>query len=275
MNTKLSAGSHRLRGFCAMLVLVASSFAAPPAIQATSGGCQDSEYNWTHVGNTRDPNPGSIKGIKATIHTGGGNPHFWACSGTSAGNDGTMGWVNIVPGSTAPSSTPEMIVQVGIVRCTVVLAFVCTNSVPHFTWAHGGCGWPIVNPPDLEDLGETTYLGTHNYEIVWESNLWKFKIDGVTKASLTTTADSVDCWITNDRRADWFAERYDRGDSVGSNGTTSQRMQFTAMRYKYDSTSYITPVISSCAFNEDPSGAGRYVCSTGGSDWFHVWNVNP
>lgn len=265
---------RRARASLAALLVAGSLLALPAAVSAQGGACQDGTQNSTWSGGYKDPAGGQttwVSAIKDSIYIPSSS-HFFACSLNSPGNDGPSNWVAIEPGSGSNQySNGNAILQIGVTRCTSIAYAACSNSVPHFWWSRGGCSGYLPVP---FDLGQTSWSSTHAYEIDQSGGNFVLKIDGLNKVSISKTAAPITCWTNQDTRADWAAERFDRGDSTGSNGATSQRSQFTGLRYAtYANNVWVSPSLSSC-YNTYPSGAGRYVCAYG-SDLVHVWTLNP
>lgn len=198
--------------------------------------------------------------------------HFYACSVNGVGDDGPSTWVSIEPGSGSTEyGEAWAILQIGVIRCTFI-SLVCTSSVPHFFWASGGCGGYNPSP---QNIATAPWSTTKVYEIGENGSSYVLKINGVIKATIAKSHASISCWINQDREATWSVERWDRGDSAGSNGSTSQRIQMTTMRYAVAANNvWVSPNFSSCE-NAYPSGAGRYVCTVPTADSTHVWTLNP
>lgn len=251
-----------------------ASLAVPEVADAQGGPCVDHPPIVILSGARKDPGGGSsswVTAVKSSIYIPS-SAHFYACTLNALGNDGSLNWVAFTPGSTnSEYESSAAIVQIGVTRCTYALYAACSSSVPHFFWARGGCG---IFAPVPWDLGTTSWQGTHLYSIVTLNNSWRLEIDGEFKASISKTDNGINCWSTQDTKADWLAERWDRGDSTGSNGATSQRSQFTSLRYAVQASNlWVSPTLTSC-YNSKTTGAGRFVCSYG-SDLVHVWSLNP
>jgi hypothetical protein len=240
----------------------------PTVVRAQGGTCVDGLPTNLFSGEIRDVTAWA-NGVHGTITTPG-STYFYACSLNTVGNDGTTGWVSLEPGSGNPTPQSSMILQIGVVRCTSYLYTACEGNIIHYFWAYGGCWGSLPGP---RDLGSATH-GAHTYEISQSGSDYKLYIGGVQKASIPKGTPFIGCWTNQDLRAGWFAERLDHGDSSGSNGSTSQRLQFTNMSYRVDTGStWITPSLTGC-INDVPSGTGRYVCTWGAStNWFHVWTI--
>jgi hypothetical protein len=235
-------------------------------VRAQGGTCVDTAVVNLFSGEVRDVTQ-LANGVSANVYTAG-SAYFYACSLSSPGNDAASAWVSIEPGSGNPTHSSDTILQIGIVRCTSGLYSACNAGVVHYFWAYGGC---LLSKPYPRDLGSTVH-GTHPYEISLNGSTYELKIAGVIRATIPKDNSGIGCWTNGDTRATWFAERLDHGDSVGSNGSTSQRLQFNNMYYRTGST-WIAPALTSC-INDVPTGIGRYVCTNGSStNWFDVWTI--
>jgi hypothetical protein len=260
----------------AAAVLGGRMLLSPTVALAQGGPCVDGTATSRHAWVEKDPAGGNtswVTAAKGYIYIPSSS-HFFPCNPTGVGNDGPTAWVSIVPGSGSGNyNNTNAILQIGVVRCNNPAYTACYNSVPHFWWARGGCG---IYLPVPMDLGETTWSATHLYEISLLGTVYSLKIDGVTKASIDRSSNPINCWAQDDKAAVWSAERWDKGDSSGSNGATNQRNQFTTLRYATPANNvWLSPSITACGITPGAgSGPGRYVCSFG-SDSLHVWTLNP
>ena len=256
------------------LIVAATGFIARPTlVDAQGGACLDGQVDNFWAGAMKDPAGGAstyVTAIKSNIYIPSSSQYF-ACSLSGVGNDGPYGWVSLEPGSTNPVSSFNTILQIGILRCTFIQPE-CGGAIPHFAWAMGGCAGETPLP---DDLGTATWSSTNTFEISKSGDSYNLKINGITKVTISKFNIEVWCWIQGDTRGDWSQERWDRGDSAGSNGSTSQRVQLTAMRYATPGgCCWLSPNIGSC-YNTHSSGTGRYVCSVQAGDGIHVWTLNP
>lgn len=188
-----------------------------------------------------------VSGAAADIYMPSASDAFRPCS-TGPGNDGTYVWVAL----TGPCGD-DCITQIGITKCNNPTRLACDNpsvGIPHLFWVAAGCHGYAAN--EVHDLGETTY-GLHHYEIYNTGTGYiNATIDGHLYLHLALTNDRFDCYINNPT-AQFFWERFDRGDSAGNSNALSY---FDNVRIGEYGTGWHSPLWSSaaCYYHQPDAG---------------------
>ena len=197
-------------------ILAGGASAAPsvtntePSVTSNYRGNCTGPTTTDHAGqrNTTSSPTYSRSGVKATINLS--EQDFDICLGGDSNHEGPSIWVSIEP---KLLGDPTKIIQVGIQECRHPFEDSCQGeNNPYFFWAFGGC-FPWTPVPS--SLGPAD-LGVHNLAIYLNTDdFWYINIDGGDWEA--RVPDSyVDCWTNGLRSANYFAERWDRGDSTGT-----------------------------------------------------------
>lgn len=261
---------RRVPGLVAAVFAISGLAALPQAVAAAPyGGCVTGGLEWFFSFTQKSSSTASLRNIKATVQVPSPNTQFRPCS-WSLGNDGSSGWVAIVPGGGNPQLGNNLaILQIGVIACNEFWLAACSGNTLKYFWAEGGCG---ASAPDPQSLGTANTI-SHVYEIRHFTDDWyNLKIDGVTKVSfLDTEHDDVSCWITKSRtKGQWAFERWDRGDGIGDNAHNS--LMWSA-RYMWDpgnNGTWAVPNFSSCSATPT-NFPGKGFCSFG-SDALLGWS---
>jgi hypothetical protein len=174
---------------------------------------------------------------------------------------GSFTWVGVQNADHGPFS----IYQLGLGKCIHNNISSCSGSL-HWIWAWGrdqaatGCGSFQDVVPDPKNISAPT-SGTHSYEVVRGGSNVQFKIDGVVKESIPSSAI---CWTAS--AAAYAAETWDHGDQLGENFPSSQLLS----NAKYESA---TGVWSGTGFGScfTSTGTPEYLCSLASGQSVNVW----
>jgi hypothetical protein len=254
---------RRLGSALIATVFAASGLVASPGIAAAApyGSCVTGGIANYFSFVEKASGSNNLRNIKSTIQVSSPTSQFRPCS-WNLGNDGSSGWVAIVPGSGNPQlGNSEAILQIGLIACNEFWLGACSGNSLRYFWAEGGCGASIPDPQDLGSTGTTS----HVYEIRHFSDHWyNLKIGGVTKiAFLDTSHDDVSCWITkNFTKGQWAFERWDRGDGIGDTAHNSLMWYANYMWDPGDSGTWTVPNFTSCSASPG-TFPGKGFCSWG------------
>lgn len=243
----------------------------PPTVSANYGNCQSdaghdlADFSWDGV------STGNVyfrTGTNARIDPQ--SIDFRGCSGNNT--DGTAAaWVALVQ---ANITDHYAIAQIGWLRSNNTN--VCnggTTTTYCIVWAVGGCGIA----PAADDTGaiETT-TPDHDvtFQVVRSGGYIHFYYDLAGGHNYTDFADvstsdpELSCWANGNLQSEFFAERHDPADGIGTSAIPST---WTDMTTKYNG-SWVTNNPSSCQhFGSNGDQGGR--CSLPSAGTMDTWNI--
>lgn len=265
-------------------LLFTGIFAASPiTVYAAIKDCTDPGEHYTFAGDEASSPNNSKTGTFAVINFNGG-----LCTNSlNPVEEDISSWVSLEPRLCQPDPDGTtvckyQIVQVGIWHRYVCGIITCTNDVPHFVYAIGGCGDGSVEKPSFQIvdnlvIGQTpSYLKDFKYQIDFGTNndvefwIWYGALSGNLVADIPKTDPSINCWINSTLKVDNLSEKHDRGDSFGSG---SHPTYFKSNEYRLGTTWYSLTGPSGCTYNDainDPYNPT--VCNQYSTQNFDMWD---
>lgn len=254
--------SHVLRAILATVLAVG---AAPSPIKAASGGAcvADSDHSFPTGFSTGTSF--SYEGVRARMAVSSASGAFENCGDLVGDPSASSLWVAI-SGSDVITYHPP-IIQVGIVRCDSGPIYGwCQGENPHYVLSYQGC---LPAGATNIDLG-TADFSYHDYAVIHSlvDDNWYIYIDSSVVRTVNGADPQISCWDNAAKhRAQWFGERWNRGDSLGS--PTYVALIWNA-QYWHETLGWLTPSGSACT-TAPLTGIGRSYCSrTDGSASFYT-----
>jgi hypothetical protein len=183
-------------------------------------------------------------------------PYFDNC-GDAAVPSATSAWLTI---SGEQSGNGHQYIQLGIVSCDAWTLTYCYGDAPHFVGSISGClGFGGTVYPFTWDIGVADY-NSHVYRVsqATSNGDWYFFIDNQQRAVVNANDPNIWCWDDGRTRAEFFAERWNRGDSLGDSlgAVFMNDLQY----FREDTNQWYVPVGTACVA-EPTSGIGRSFCT--------------
>lgn len=234
--------------------------AFPSVSLAASGNapCRDAATFGSHQFGIKTAN--GIAGAKAAIEYV--NPLL--CTNVGGDNDlikGSFAWVGVEVAGTLRS-----IVQVGLGKCTYSAYLACDGTlIWWYAWGRDanqpGCGGFLnVDPKPLRISAAAT--GTHTFEVVRTGTVIQFKVDGVVKEDVPSSAI---CWTGHD--AAYSGETWDRGDQTGDNFPSAQ-LYSSALYEPGVGQPWTSPAFTTCYRD---GYTAEYFCNRPSGQSINVW----